>query len=119
MQIEDLIGKYQIIGTNQDDTGNTYKGILYLSLRDDNSINAKWIINNTQEQFGTGFFKDNLLTIHFYYEGENDIIYKGKVNYKCLTKNILEGTWTEELGASEFIGTENCFRVLTTNEIVN
>ena len=39
--------------------------------------------------------------------------------HKCLTKNILEGTWTEELGASEFIGTENCFRVLTTNEIVN
>ena len=44
MQIEDLIGKYQIIGTNQDDTGNTYKGVLFLSLREDNSINAKWII---------------------------------------------------------------------------
>lgn len=119
MQVEDLVGEYQIIGTNQDDSKNTYKGLLSLSLHEDNSINAKWIINNIQEQFGTGFLTNNLLTIHFYYKGEDNRIFNGKVVYKCLNKDILEGTWTEEMGNPEFLGTENCFRIPHKNELLN
>jgi hypothetical protein len=111
MTVQDVVGSYQIIGTNQDDTGNTYKGELLLSLQEDDSINAEWLINNTQKQFGTGFFLNNQLIINFYYTGEDDTMYRGTVNYKCLTKNILEGIWTEEFGNPEFLGTENCFKV--------
>ena len=117
MSIQDIIGQYAILGTNQDDSENTYKGELFLSLIDDNTINAKWLINNTQEQFGTGYFKNNTLVINFYYKSIEGEVFKGKVIYKCLTKDILEGTWTEEFGNPAFLGTENCFRI--KNEILN
>ena len=63
MNIKDLVGTFSIIGSNQDDSENSYKGTLNLSLDDDNRIIAKWMINNTQEQFGTGFYKNNILVI--------------------------------------------------------
>ena len=50
MKIEDLIGSYAIIGTNQDDSENTYTGELNLSLNQDNQIIAKWLINKSQQQ---------------------------------------------------------------------
>ena len=68
MKTQDILGYFSIIGTNQDDSKNTYKGKLFLSLDDDRKIIAKWLINNTQEQFGTGFFKNNILVINFYYK---------------------------------------------------
>jgi hypothetical protein len=115
MKIQDLAGNYSIIGSNQDADENTYEGELSLSLDDDNNNNnrivAKWIINKTQEQFGTGFYKNNILVINFNYKDEDNNVYKGVVVYKCITKNILEGFWSEEFGDPKFLGTENCFRI--------
>lgn len=110
MVIEDLIGEYQIIGSNQDDSENTYKGILSLSLDSNHRIDAKWLINKSQQQFGKGFFKNNILVINFEYQGDENEIYKGVVVYKCITKDILEGFWSEEFGNPNFLGQENCFR---------
>jgi hypothetical protein len=111
MTIKDLAGNFSIIGNNQDKDANTYKGTLELSLNSNYSVTAKWCINNTQEQFGTGFFKDNTLVINFYYHGFENKIYNGTVVYKCLTKDIFEGFWFEEEGNPNYIGTENCFRI--------
>ncbi len=98
MTIQELIGEYAIIGTNQDDSNNSYKGSLSLTLDVDNRIVAKWKIHTDQEQMGTGFFKDNVLVINFKYVGENATIYKGVVVYKCITKDFLDGFWSEKFG---------------------
>ena len=117
MKIQELIGNYSIIGTNQDDSNNTYKGSLSLALDATNRIIAKWKIHTDQEQSGTGFFKDDMLVINFKYNGEDASIYKGVVVYKCLTKDILDGFWSEEFGDPKHLGTEQCFRI--KEEIVN
>jgi len=117
MKIQELIGEYSIIGSNQDDSNNIYKGFLYLTLDTDNQIVAKWKIHTDQEQTGTGNFKDNVLVINFKYLGENSTIYKGIVVYRCITKDILDGFWTEEFGNTKYIGTEQCFRI--KKELVN
>jgi hypothetical protein len=117
MKIEDLVGKFYIIGSNQDDEENSYSGTISLTLDKNNRIIAKWLIDNTQEQFGNGFFYTNILVINFKYKGFGNKIYTGVVVYKCLTKDILEGFWSEELGNPKFLGTENCFRI--KNDLVN
>jgi len=117
MKIQDLIGKYAIIGTNQNDTDTTYKGTLSLTLDADNRILAKWKIDSDQEQTGTGFFKANILVINFKYIGDDDNIYKGVVVYKCISKDILDGFWSEELGDPKYLGTEQCFRI--KKEVIN
>lgn len=117
MTIQELIGEYSIIGTNQDDSNNTYKGLLSLALDPANRIIAKWKIHRDQEQSGTGFFKNNMLVINFNYLGEDSSIYKGVVAYKCLTKDILDGFWSEEFGDPMHLGTEQCFRI--KEEIIN
>ena len=61
MNIKELIGTFSIIGSNQDDDENSYKGELTLSLDENNRIIAKWLINKSQQQFGIGFFKDNIV----------------------------------------------------------
>lgn len=111
MNLKDLVGTFTIIGGNQDDSENTYKGTLQLSLDKNFRISAKWLINNTQEQFGSGFFKDNILVINFYYQGVENKIFNGTVVYKCITKDILEGFWSEDEGNPNYLGTENCFRI--------
>ena len=118
MKIEELIGTYSIIGSNQDANENTYKGKLSLSLDDNSRIVAKWIINKTQEQFGTGFFKNNILVINFNYKDDDKNVYKGVVVYKCLTKDILEGFWSEKHGNPLFLGEEKCFRI-KDNQLLN
>jgi hypothetical protein len=65
MILEKLSGKYTVIGSNQEANSNEYKGILELSIDTNNRIRAKWLINDSQEQFGYGFFKDNILVINF------------------------------------------------------
>ena len=117
MIIDDLVGNFSLIGKNQDDNENSYKGILSLSLDANKRIIAKWIINQNQQQFGTGFYKDHLLVINFNYLGLDDEIYKGVVVYKCINKDILEGFWSEEFGNPKFLGTENCFRI--NNQLLN
>lgn len=119
MTVQDLVGKYAIIGSNQDADKNSYKGELSISLDENDSIVAKWMINTSQEQFGTGFFKDNILVINFNYKGFEDKTYKGVVVYKCLNKNILEGFWSEEQGNPKFIGIENCFRIKNELPLLN
>ncbi|WP_405607709.1 hypothetical protein [Polaribacter sp. Asnod1-A03] len=119
MTIQDLVGTFSIIGSNQDGEENTYKGELYLSLDTNNRIIAKWIINNTQEQLGNGFFKDNILVINFNYVGFENKIYKGTVVYKCLNKDILEGFWSEELGNPNYLGSENCFRIKEAKQLLD
>ena len=117
MTLKDLVGNYKISGTNQDDSASSYHGLLSLTLNNTNQIIAAWSIHHDQEQFGVGFFKDNVLVINFSYIGNDTKIYKGTVVYRCLTKNILDGFWSEEYGDPNYVGTEQCFRI--TKEIIN
>ncbi len=119
MKIKDLVGSYNILGSNQDEQGIDYKGTLELALDKNNRIIAKWLINNSQEQLGTGFFKDNILVINLNYKGDNNVTYKGVVVYKCLTKDVLEGFWSEKHGNPLYLGEERCFRVGTQKEMIN
>lgn len=118
INIEDLVGKFQILGSNQDETENSYKGILDVSLDENNRIVATWLINKSQQQFGTGFFKDNILVINFNYQGDENTIYKGVVIYRCISKDILDGFWSEKYGNPLFLGEERCFRI-KENEVIN
>lgn len=111
MTIQDLIGTYKLEGTNQDNSGLGYKGELRLTLDKNNRIIAKWLINNQQEQNGTGFFKDQILVINFNYKNEEDKVFKGVVVYKCLSQNLLQGFWSEKHGDPLFLGTEMCFKL--------
>jgi hypothetical protein len=111
MKIEDLVGRFQILGSNQDNTEKGYKGTLDLSLDQNNNIDAKWLINKSQQQFGTGFFKDNILVINFQYQGDENTIYKGVAVYRCISKDILDGFWSEEYGNPLFLGEERCFKL--------
>ncbi|MDO7172618.1 hypothetical protein [Mariniflexile sp. AS56] len=119
MTINQLPGSYNIIGSNQDAEEAVYKGTLELALDVNNRINAKWIINNDQNQSGTGFFKDNILVINFNYKGEDELVYKGVVVYKCITKDVLDGFWSEKHGNPLYLGEERCFRVGTHKELVD
>lgn len=111
MTIQDLAGNYTIEGSNQDSTNEvTYSGKLSLTLDENNRIIAHWLINNSQEQKGYGFYKDNILVINFNYLGEDDLVYKGVVVYKCINKDVLEGFWSEKHGNPLYLGTERCFR---------
>jgi hypothetical protein len=115
MTIQDLIGDYAITGSNQDENAAmTYKGILTLSLDENNRITAQWLINNEQVQNGKGFFKDNVLVINFNYKGEDNKTYKGVAVYKCITKDVLEGFWSEKHGDPLYLGTEHCLRIGST-----
>jgi hypothetical protein len=116
MNIQDLIGNYSISGSNQDESNQvTYKGILSLSLDENNRIIAQWLINNTQQQKGHGFFKDNILVINFSYKGDENKTYKGVAVYKCITADVLEGFWSEKHGDPLYLGTEHCLRLKTKN----
>lgn len=116
MNIEDIIGNFYIVGNNQDADENSYKGTLSLSLDNTNRIKAKWLINNEQIQLGSGFFRDNILVINFNYKGEDTKTYKGVTVYRCLSKDLLDGFWSEKHGNPLYLGKERCFRV---TDIVN
>ncbi|MDF4222605.1 hypothetical protein PXC01_13465 [Maribacter sp. M208] len=113
MNIEDLVGKYNIIGCNQDEKSNDYTGKLVLSLDFNNRIQAVWTIGSNQQQTGTGFFKNNILVINFSYTGDDQNIYKGVVVYQCLSKDVLDGFWSEKHGNPLYLGEERCFRIKT------
>ena len=49
IQIKDLVGKYSIIGKNQNIEQSDYKGTLTLSLDENDRINAKWMIGSQQQ----------------------------------------------------------------------
>lgn len=116
MYSNQITGTFNILGTNQDAEENNYKGTLTIALDTKNRITAKWLINNEQVQKGTGFFKNNILVINFNYKDENDKIFKGVVVYRCLSKDLLDGFWSEKHGDPLYLGTERCFRI---NEFLN
>jgi len=119
MNKEDVIGSYSIIGSNQDASDNSYKGKLTLTLDSSNRIIAKWLINNEQEQIGTGFFKNNILVINFSYQGEDNNTFKGVVVYRCISTDILDGFWSEEYGDPTYLGSERCFRIKDEKKLLN
>ena len=110
MTVIDIIGKYTVEGKNQDENGSAYTGTLNLNLDENNKIIANWTISNHQ-QFGTGFFKNNILAINFYYFGEDTNKYKGVVVYHFLTPTILDGFWSEKHGNQQFLGEERCYKI--------
>ena len=106
---ENINGVYNIIGFNQNDSGESYSGFLTLQKTNENRIIAEWVINNEQVQMGKGFFKDDLLVINFFYEGESEYIgkkFKGIVVYTFITDTILSGFWSEKHGDDNYIGLE-------------
>lgn len=119
MSIEEIVGEYSIIGNNQDEGENTYKGTLSLSMDTNNRITAEWIINNDQKQFGSGFFKDNILVVNFHYQGDDANIFKGVAVYRCISKDILDGFWSEKHGDPLYLGEERCFRIKKQKDLIN
>jgi len=119
MNVAGLVGKYNIIGTNQDASDNSYKGVLTLELDANNRILAKWLIHTNQEQIGSGFFKDNILVVNFSYLGADENTYNGVVVYRCISSDILDGFWSEEYGDPLHLGTERCFRIKDAKELLN
>jgi hypothetical protein len=111
MKSTDILGHFAVTGSNQDDEGNSYTGILTLTHDKNYRIKAQWIISQTQVQNGTGFFRDNILVINFNYEGEDHAIYKGVAVYRCITPDLLDGFWSEKHGNPLHLGTERCMRI--------
>ncbi|MCG9792805.1 hypothetical protein [Flavobacterium algicola] len=110
MTIRELVGSYTIEGSNQEESNQiTYRGKLDLTLDLNNRIIAHWKIGHNQEQNGSGFFKDNILVINFNYEVD-DLVFKGVAVYRCLTKDVLEGFWSEKHGNPLYLGTEQAVR---------
>ncbi|WP_369014716.1 hypothetical protein [Flavobacterium anhuiense] len=117
MTIQDLVGTFSVSGSNQDESNEiTYKGVLTLTLDKNNRIKANWVINS-HHQKGTGFFKDNILVINFNYKGDDHKIYKGVVVYRCITKDVLDGFWSEKHGNPLYLGSEHCLRMETTERL--
>ncbi|TYA78629.1 hypothetical protein [Seonamhaeicola marinus] len=111
MTVKDLEGTYSIIGSNQNEDDHNYRGTLTLKTDEHNRIVAKWFIHNEQEQTGYGFYHANILVINFTYKGTDNKPFSGTVVYKCLTKDLLDGFWSEEYGDPNYLGTERCFRI--------
>lgn len=113
MKVEELVGRYAIKGRNQEEGQEyTYTGILTLCLNADNRVMASWNIDG-QRQEGTGFFKNDILVINFYYLGEEGEKFKGVAVYQCLDKNTLDGFWSEKYGDPKYLGTEYGVRIHT------
>lgn len=119
MKTNELIGRYDIEGTNQDAEASSYKGYLELSLDYCNRIIAQWHIGDSQMQSGLGFFKDNVMVINFNYTGDDKTLYEGIVVYKCITENILDGFWSEKHGNPLYLGSERCYRIDIQKELLN
>lgn len=110
MTVQDLVGSYAVEGSNQEESGAPYYGVLTLSLDENNRIIAQWTIGN-HIQNGSGFFKDRILVINFNYEGEDQQIYKGVAVYRCINKDTLDGFWSEKYGNPLYLGSESCVRI--------
>ncbi|GEJ44157.1 MULTISPECIES: hypothetical protein [unclassified Chryseobacterium] len=118
MTVQDLAGSYSIEGSNQEESSlPTYHGILTLTIDENNRIIAQWMIGD-HIQNGTGFYKDQILVINFSYEGEDHKIYKGVAVYRCLSKDILDGFWSEKHGNPLYLGSEYGVRI-QTSKILN
>ncbi|MGE4512866.1 MAG: hypothetical protein AB7E26_03490 [Chryseobacterium sp.] len=111
MTVQDLAGSYTIQGSNQEENDNiSYQGILTLSFDENNRIIAEWLIGD-HEQHGTGFYKDGILVINFWYEGADHEIYKGVAVYRWISNDVLDGFWSEKHGDPRFLGSEYAVRI--------
>lgn len=111
MTVHDLAGTYSIKGSNQEASDEfSYQGTLHLSVDENARIIAQWMIGD-HIQNGTGFYKDRILVLNFNYEGDDHKIYKGVAVYRCLSKDILDGFWSEKHGNPLYLGSEYCERV--------
>lgn len=119
MTVKDLVGTYKVKGHNQDRAHSSYSGVLTLSLDQHDRVVARWQIGNDQVQQGIGFYKDHILVINFNYTSDTAAIFKGVVVYKCLTKDILDGFWSEELGDPDHLGAEQAYRITESSELLN
>ncbi|BAO55984.1 hypothetical protein [Nonlabens marinus] len=119
MTLDDLMGSFTIQGENQNAMKSSYSGTLELSLNSDLQVVANWQIGEEQTQSGLGFYKDNILVINFKYTGGDGARYYGTVVYKCVTKDVLVGFWSEELGDPAFLGTEKAYRIRSSQKILN
>ncbi|WOI23303.1 hypothetical protein [Nonlabens ulvanivorans] len=119
MTVNDLVGTYKISGHNQDRAQSSYRGILTLSLDQHDRIVALWQIGDDQVQQGVGFYKDHILVINFNYKSDTGTIFKGVVVYKCLTRDVLDGFWSEELGDPDYLGVEQAYRIKETDDLLN
>ncbi|QJP35690.1 hypothetical protein F0365_15415 [Nonlabens sp. Ci31] len=119
MTLEELVGDYSIKGHNQDAAQSSYKGKLTLSMDKNRRIIALWNISGDQVQKGTGFFKDQILVINFNYLGEQGQVFKGVVVYKCLSKDVLDGFWSEKHGDTRFLGAEQAFKIHENKPLLN
>jgi len=118
MTVQDLVGSYSIQGSNQEESQEvSYHGILTLFLDENNRIVAEWMIGD-HIQTGTGFYKDGILVINFRYKGEDLKIYKGVAVYRCISKDVLDGFWSEKHGDPRFLGSEYCARIFGS-EVLN
>ena len=112
MTVRDLVGDYYFQGKNQDESEEySYEGTLSLKLDENERIVAKWLIGD-HEQNGFGFFKDDILVLNFYYEGDDAKIFKGVAVYRCLDENTLDGFWSEKYGDPRYLGAEYCTRIV-------
>jgi len=118
MTLQELVGEYTVMGSNQSQEASVYEGTLALSLDVHNRILASWQIGDLQSQIGTGFFKDNILVINFNYRGDDTYLYKGVVVYRCVTKDILDGFWSEKHGNPLYLGVERCYRKGIQKEMI-
>ncbi|MGG8495186.1 hypothetical protein ACQY1Q_02110 [Tenacibaculum sp. TC6] len=118
MVVEDLIGDYSIVGNNQDEEKSTYNGNLKLTLDRNHKIIAKWSIGD-HEQMGSGTFDNDILVINFKYAGVDRYVYKGIVVYWCISKDMLDGFWSEKHGNPLILGKERCFRIQPPQELLN
>jgi hypothetical protein len=111
MTVYELPGEYYMSGTNQDIERSSYLGTLKLTLDEFDRINAVWNINDSQVQQGKGFFQDDVLVINFWYNGNDENVYKGVVVYRCLKDHSLDGFWSEKHGDQTVLGSEKCEKV--------
>lgn len=115
----DISGTYKITGTNQDAQKSKYAGFLYLKQTSDCRLNAEWVINGEQTQYGKGFFLNTIIVINFWYEGEDDVVhrtFKGVVVY-TLKNNNLQGFWSEKYGDDSVLGTEKGIKLNNSEDI--
>lgn len=111
MTVYDLAGTYSIKGSNQEKSSDiSYYGTLTLAIDSFDRIVAQWIIGD-HIQNGTGFYKDSILVLNFNYEGDDHNIYKGVAVYRCLSKDVLDGFWSEKHGNPLYLGSEYCLRI--------
>ena len=114
--LNEFLGTFKILGSNQDAAASNYQGILKLSSDDNEIVRAQWMIGTSQKHKGIGFLEEDRLLIKFQYAGYDDRMYHGVVEYHLLEKGILAGFWTEDYGDNHFVGTEQCFKLTSNTE---